>query len=84
MRPSGHYAIRVGGHLGPEWSDRLGGLRIANQPTGEAELCGDLPDQAALYGVLLTIRDLGLPLISVTPTGHPPVHPGGTTCDCSA
>jgi hypothetical protein len=32
---------------------------------GDTELVGELPDEAALHGVLLTVRDLGLPLVSV-------------------
>ena len=59
------YNIRVKGHLGPTWSDWFEGLTITNLPHGEAELIGTLADQAALHGVLLRIRDLGLPLVSV-------------------
>jgi hypothetical protein len=81
---SDHYLIRVRGHLGPEWSDWLGGLAIANRPDGSADLRGELPDQAALYGVLLTIRDLGLPLVVVCrPPTTPPDSPEGPSCDSS-
>ena len=41
-------------------------LSIRNEANGEAVLCGPLADQAALHGVLIKIRDLGLPLLSVT------------------
>jgi hypothetical protein len=64
------YKIRVKGHLGPEWSAWFEGLTITNLPHGEAELAGPLTDQAALHGVLLKVRDLGLPLLSVRP-GRP-------------
>jgi hypothetical protein len=57
--------IRVKGHLAQHWCDWLGGLAIENQPNGEALLSGSLPDQAALYGVLRQMRDLGLALVSV-------------------
>jgi len=59
--------IRVKGHLYPtrRWADWFGGLTIENQPNGEAVLSGLLPDQAALYGILNRIRDLGLTLVSV-------------------
>jgi hypothetical protein len=57
--------IGVKGHLAQRWRDWLGGLAIENQPNGEALLSGALPDQAALYGVLYQIRDLGLALVSV-------------------
>jgi hypothetical protein len=57
--------IRVKGHLSNRWNDWFGGLAIDNQPNGEAVLSGPLPDQAALYGVLSRMRDLGLALISL-------------------
>jgi hypothetical protein len=40
-------------------------MTISNQPNGEAVLLGPLADQAALYGLLIKIRDLGLPLLAV-------------------
>jgi hypothetical protein len=59
--------IRAAGTLDPRWSARLGGLLV--RATGRAqpvvEMSGRLVDQAALFGVLLTLYDLGLPLISV-------------------
>ena len=55
------YRIRVQGHLGPAFTRWFDGLAIANLVHGEAELVGMLADQAALHGVLLKIRDLGLP-----------------------
>jgi hypothetical protein len=55
------------GALDGRWSDRLGGLRV--RVSGRAfpvtELTGRLLDQAALFGVLVTLYDLGLPLLSV-------------------
>jgi hypothetical protein len=60
-----HYEIRVRGHLGDEWSAWFGGLDITNVEEGEAVLAGQIPDQAALHGVLMRIRDLGLPLLAV-------------------
>ena len=59
------YQIRVKGHLGAAWSTWFEGLRINNEPNGEAVLTGSLPDQAALHGVLNRVRDLGLVLIAV-------------------
>ena len=58
--------IRLQGHLSTQWLDWFGGLAMENLLGGEALLSGELPDQAALYGVLNRVRDLGLPLISVT------------------
>jgi hypothetical protein len=41
-------------------------MTISNQANGETVLCGPLADQAALHGVLIKVRDLGLPLLAVT------------------
>jgi len=59
------YHIRVKGHLGREWTEWFGGLTITALDNGETLFTGLLVDQAALYGVLRTLRDLGLPLLSV-------------------
>jgi hypothetical protein len=59
------YEIRVLGHLGPEWSAWFDGLTISREPHGETVLAGPVPDQAALHGILIKIRNLGLPLLSV-------------------
>ena len=64
------YEIRVKGHLDTSWADWMGGLAIVHQPNGETLLVGSLPDQAALHGVLNRLRDLGIPLISVTTSGN--------------
>jgi hypothetical protein len=60
------YQIRIEGHLGPEWSDWFGGLTITLEDNGETLLTGTVVDQAALHGVLRKVRDLGMPLLSVT------------------
>jgi len=59
------YEIRVKGHLDSRWSAWFDGLTITNLPHGEALLSGVLADQAALHGVLMKVRDLGLPLLAV-------------------
>ena len=59
------YQIRLKGQLGREWAEWFGGLTITLADNGETLLTGPVIDQAALYGVLKRIRDLGLPLISV-------------------
>jgi hypothetical protein len=58
------YEIRVAGHLSANWAARFEGLSMRHEPEGETVLSGRL-DQAALHGVLMRIRDLGLNLISV-------------------
>ena len=58
------YEIRVASHLSANWAARFEGLSLRHEPEGETVLSGML-DQAALHGVLVRIRDLGLNLISV-------------------
>ena len=58
------YQIRIKGHLGPQWADWFGGLSITLEDDGETLLTGPVVDQAALYGLLRKVRDLGMPLIS--------------------
>ena len=59
------YRIRVGGHLEHRWSEWLGGMAIHPQEDGTTLLVGPIVDQAALHSVIIRIRDLGLPLLSV-------------------
>jgi len=63
------YVIRVMGHLDPQWSEWFDGLVITQLQSGSTVLSGDIVDQAALHGALNKIRDLNLPLISVTTAG---------------
>jgi hypothetical protein len=59
------YQIRIKSHLGREWTDWFGGMTITLEDNGETLLTGPVIDQAALYGLLKKVRDLGMPLISV-------------------
>jgi hypothetical protein len=59
------YEIVVFGHLPPEWSSVFGQLKVVCQPDGNTVITGVLPDQAALYGLLMSLRDWGISLISV-------------------
>ncbi|MEO8283797.1 MAG: hypothetical protein ABI568_10390 [Pseudarthrobacter sp.] len=61
------YEIRIGGHLDAHWSAWFDDLTVTQESDGTTKLCGFVPDQAALYGVLTKVRDLGLVLISVEP-----------------
>ena len=58
--------IRVKGCIDEHWSSWLAGLNIIHTEKDETVLSGQVVDQAALYGVLDMLRDLGLPLLSVT------------------
>ena len=60
--------IRVKGQIDEHWSDWFGGLTITHTEEGETVLNGSIADQAALYGLLSKLRDLGLQLLSVTRT----------------
>ena len=60
------YRIVVKGHLDSEWSDWFDGLTITLAEHGETILTGPIVDQTALHGVLIKIRDLGLPLLALT------------------
>jgi hypothetical protein len=61
------YQIRIKGHLGPEWTEWFSGLAITLDDSGDTLLAGPVVDQAALHGLLRRVRDLGMPLVSVTP-----------------
>jgi hypothetical protein len=63
------YEIRVAGHLSENWAARFEGLSLRHDPGGETALTGML-DQAALHGVFIKIRSLGLNLISVNRVGE--------------
>ncbi len=62
------YQIVVKGHLDSERSEWFDGLTITLVDNGETILTGPIVDQTALHGVLIKIRDLGLPLLSLTRT----------------
>jgi hypothetical protein len=59
------YTIRIKGHLSPRWSEWFDGMSIIHQANGQTLLVGPVDDQAALYGLLLKLRDLGLPLLGL-------------------
>ncbi len=61
------YQIRITGQLGREWTDWFEGLVITLEANGDTLLTGPFVDQAALYGLLRKVRDLGMPLLSVNP-----------------
>jgi len=70
MSPGGHhdprYEIRVKGHLDPRWAAWFDGMSLTNESDGVTVIHGPVADQAALHGLLRKVRDMGLPLISVT------------------
>ena len=59
------YQIRLKGHLGQQWAASFEGLTLTLEENGDTLLTGSVTDQAALYGLLRKVRDLGLPLLAV-------------------
>ncbi|MCJ7535630.1 MAG: hypothetical protein WA997_00865 [Anaerolineales bacterium] len=73
LKGSSHYQIIVEGELNESWSDWLGNVKLkkGNQEidTSQTILLSEIPDQAALRGLLNRIWDLNLELISVNRQG---------------
>ena len=63
---AGRYEIRLTGRLDPHWAAWFDGLTVSQENDGTTVIGGAIADQAALHGVLQRVRDLGLPLVSVT------------------
>lgn len=63
---AGRYEVRVKGHLATRWAVWFEGMSLAHESDGTTVLSGLVVDQAALHGLLNTVRDLGLVLVSVT------------------
>ncbi len=77
MTRTARYRIRIGTHLDPSWSAWFDGLTITQRDDDTATLTGDVVDQAALYGLLGRLRDLGAPLVSVERLDPPAADPAG-------
>lgn len=75
-RETGQYEIRISGHLDQRWAEWFDGLTVTQEGDGTTVLHGPIVDQAALHGLLQKVRDLGLPLVSVTQVApEPPAVP---------
>lgn len=76
---AGRYAIRLAGRLDARWATWFDGLTVGQQVDGTTLISGPIADQAALHGLLQRVRDLGLPLVSVTrdETEPPTTHGSG-------
>ena len=66
------YQIRLRGQLDACWTDWFGGMAVALTEDGDTLLTGPVVDQAALFGLLRKVRDLGLPLVSINEMRHEP------------
>ena len=63
---AGRYEIRLKGHLDSRWAAWFDGLSLTHDRDGTTVVSGLVADQSALHGLLTKVRDVGLPLISVT------------------
>ena len=73
----GSYEIRIKGHLDKRWAAWFEGLTITLEDNGDTLITGPVIDQAALHGLLKKVRDLGMPLVSVSPVEPSPAEPPG-------
>ena len=71
------YEIRVEGHLGSRWAAWFDGLSLTNEDDGTTVIRGPVVDQAALHGLLQKLRDVGIPLVSLTQIPPTPPRPRG-------
>jgi hypothetical protein len=71
-RDAGWCQIRIQGHLDQRWTSWFDGLTLTHDADGTTLLQGHVADQAALHGLLNRVRDMGLPLASVTRQGPRP------------
>jgi len=60
------YEIRVEGHLSSRWEAWFDGLSLTRADDGTTVIQGPIVDQAALHGVLQKLRDIGVPLVSLS------------------
>jgi len=61
--------IRVKGQMDKHWSEWFQGFEVSDGEAGETIIRGEARDQAALYGLIAKLRDLGLTLVSVNEIG---------------
>ena len=76
------YDIRVKGHLDARWAAWFDGMSLTNEIGGTTVINGPVVDQAALHGLLQKLRDIGMPLVSVTQVNRdqgdePTIEPQG-------
>jgi hypothetical protein len=65
------YEIVVDGNLGARWAAWFDGFAVTGEADGTTVLRGFVADQAALHGIVQRLRDIGIPLISLTPVDAP-------------
>jgi hypothetical protein len=70
-----HYEVRVKGHLDARWAAWFDGMSLQHEADGVTAIHGLVADQAALHGMLQRVRDVGIPLVSVTRVDDKEPHP---------
>jgi hypothetical protein len=68
------FTLHLGVMLGPEWANWMDGVEILNRNDGSGMLTALVPDQARLFGLLLKVRDLGIPLLGLYPASSLPLR----------
>jgi hypothetical protein len=70
LQETARYEIRLKGHLDDRWAVRFGGMRVTRHHDSDGYpvtiLSGPVIDQSALHGMLAVIRDIGIPVVSIT------------------
>lgn len=64
-----HIEVRIAGCLDPKWTEWFEGLEIDQTTQGETVITGEVVDQAALYGLIGKLRDLGVRLLAISYEG---------------
>jgi hypothetical protein len=60
-----YFEIKIGGHLSEQRSNSFEGFQVTQLASGETRISGEIKDQSQLFGILIRIRDMGIPLLSV-------------------
>ena len=66
MSHAHRFEIRVSGWLADHWTGHFEGLNVRKTAEGQTTIEGEVPDEAALFGVLRSVEELGLSLVSIT------------------
>jgi hypothetical protein len=64
-----YFEIKIDGHLSDQRSKKFNDLQVDQLPNGKTLISGEFKDQAQLFGILILIRDMGIPLLAVNCLG---------------
>lgn len=65
LNQTNYIEIRINGHLSDQRRRSFEGLKVTHFANGKTLISGEIKDQAQLFGILIRIRDMGIPLLSV-------------------